>query len=530
MSSVPESIRILERSHSSTRTRLITKNKSTHQRKINNINKNIISMGLRLKPVKCRSFSISTGKPEKVAFNLGDQLIPSIADEDQVYLGAKIFFSGKETEVLSHVQGKLQSKLDNLDQTSIRNEYKLAIYTRYLLPAQRFILTVHDLTLTSVKTLDVMCNQYIKKWAGLPRSCTTAILHLKSALNIPDIITLYEECHALSLTTIREKADDLVNSVIDVKIVRESKWSRKRSTIVTSEDQYQRALTNLPEMDTGRNKLEAAKRAVKKEVREKSQTEQVEHVRSLVKQGRLLTLIEEMEMDATWKSYIYQLPKGTMKFILNATTDTLPTRSNLKLWGKRGNDRCPRCGWTESLNHILSACKTSLDEGRYTYRHNSVLQCLYKHIDQGRFEVKCDLRGKGTSAGGTIPPEVLVTKEKPDMVVLSKEEKEITIIELTCPWETRIEKSRELKTEKYSSLVQDIEEKGYKVTFLPLEISVRGIISKDNKDTIQKIVKICDKGTTAKTINQDLSKLAVIASYYIFISRNETWKEEELIN
>ena len=64
-----------------------------------------------------------------------------------------------------------------------------------------------------------------------------------------------------------------------------------------------------------------------------------------------------------------------MKFLLNSAIDTLPTKVNLKLWGKRASDKC-RCGRRETLNHILNGCDLSLQEGRYTYRHDNILHCL----------------------------------------------------------------------------------------------------------------------------------------------------------
>ena len=62
-----------------------------------------------------------------------------------------------------------------------------------------------------------------------------------------------------------------------------------------------------------------------------------QHVQSLVKQGRFLELTHLERTDATWQSFIYSLPKGTMKFILNSSIDTLPKKVNIKQWGKLTN-------------------------------------------------------------------------------------------------------------------------------------------------------------------------------------------------
>merc|ERR1711989_180294 len=133
----------------------------------------------------------------------------------------------------------------------------------------------------------------------------------------------------------------------------------------------------------------------------------------------------------------------------------------------------------------------------------------------------------GTIGGGRIPPDILVTAEKPDIVIIDPTfaspsgKPSITIIELTCPWEERLEQAREHKTEKYSSLINDIKETGHPVQFIPLEIGVRGIINKANKESINQILYFTPD-QNAKQFTQNLSRQAVIASYFIFLTRNET--------
>ena len=224
-------------------------------------------------------------------------------------------------------------------------------------------------------------------------------------------------------------------------------------------------------------------------------------------------------MDATWKSYLYALPKGTMKFILNSTIDTLPTKTNLKLWGLSGSDKCKLCGRKETTKHILSACDTALNQGRYTFRHNRVLKQITNNIDTNLYTFYSDLEGQCIE-GGTIPPDVLVTAEKPDIVILHRLIKHIVVIELTCPWEENLEDARQRKTNKYAPLINDIEQKGFSVEYFPLEIGARGIINKVNKETI-KDISLYTTTITAKTLMKNLSREAVIASYYIFLSRNE---------
>ncbi|MDF5005192.1 hypothetical protein P3575_24320, partial [Vibrio parahaemolyticus] len=45
---------------------------------------------------------------------------------------------------------------------------------------------------------------------------------------------------------------------------------------------------------------------------------------------------------------------------------------------------------TATLRHILSGCKVSLSQGRYTWRHNQVLKCLAASIERKRRQVNSE--------------------------------------------------------------------------------------------------------------------------------------------
>ena len=62
----------------------------------------------------------------------------------------------------------------------------------------------------------------------------------------------------------------------------------------------------------------------------KHTAESHEKVRSLVVQGKNLALATAEEGDLILKSYLFDLKSGTMKFLLNASIDPLPTAANLK--------------------------------------------------------------------------------------------------------------------------------------------------------------------------------------------------------
>ena len=73
--------------------------------------------------------------------------------------------------------------------------------------------------------------------------------------------------------------------------------------------------------------------------------------------------------DMIWKSYMFNLKKGTLKFLFNSCLDTLPTQTNLLQRGKSASDLCKLCLQAgtelqgrrqETTNHILNCCKRVL--------------------------------------------------------------------------------------------------------------------------------------------------------------------------
>ena len=221
---------------------IITTDLRKHQKIIHTVDNYTQSMGMKLKPSKCRSFSVQSGKPSIVNFKIGENLIPSIFHEEQKFLGKLLFFSGKSSETFNYMKNELKTRLDRINETEIRQEYKLWIYKHYTLPSIRFLLTVHDITKTDLQKLDNFCHKYMKKWAGIPPCATNSVFHLKNALDIPSVTSVYDEAHYVAHTDARLKSDGSVNHAIDSKIDRESDYTRKQSITVTSENIFKKSL------------------------------------------------------------------------------------------------------------------------------------------------------------------------------------------------------------------------------------------------------------------------------------------------
>ena len=181
----------------------------------------------------------------------------------------------------------------------------------------------------------------------------------------------------------------------------------------------------------------------------------------------------------------------------------------------------------------MSWCHTSLKQDRYTWRHNSVLNHLVtsaKSVILEGFEIYADIPSHKIN-GGTIPADIHITGARPDMVVINRNNKKILLIELTCPFETNIKQANTRKMIRYNDLQHDLQQIGYKTFLLPFEVGVRGHISPENKQTINKILTLTHTKINTNKVTQELGKISLLCSYIIFkASSQPEWTEPPLVS
>ena len=56
----------------------------------------------------------------------------------------------------------------------------------------------------------------------------------------------------------------------------------------------------------------------------------------------------------------------------------------------------------DSTLHTLNGCKTTLEQGRMTWRHNNIVKYIVDSIDTNKYKVYSDIEGKTTPNGGTL--------------------------------------------------------------------------------------------------------------------------------
>ena len=175
-------------------------------------------------------------------------------------------------------------------------------------------------------------------------------------------------------------------------IARDGSWTTKSSTAV----QCKGAFLNAKNVNSVNEEIIEYKRisdTAKKHMKEVHQEKSIDKVKSLAVQGRTLELALAEKSDFTWKSFLYELKVGTLKFLVNAVIDTLPTNAYLKRWKKSPSDKCKLCMSRQTTAHCLNICKVSLDTGRWTWRHNNIVNFEVNSLDTTKYTIHSDIAG-----------------------------------------------------------------------------------------------------------------------------------------
>ena len=240
----------------------------------------------------------------------------------------------------------------------------------------------------------------------------------------------------------------------------------------------------------------------------------LEHSLSLGTQGRLFRVVDS-HASAVWSRAIQAVSGSEMKFALNAANDTLPHNANLARW--RGlSDVCKLCGGKQTLNHILNHCKKALELCRFNTRHDHVLKVISDFVKEqvtDDMEVVTDLGDQYL-----FPTCLAYTDLRPDLVIHSVLTKTAVLVELTVCSEDNFDDAKARKEAKYADLVDEIEENGFTVDLITVEVGSRGFVKFESFCRLNELL-----GATQKELSNflvDVAKATIINSFHIWTLRN----------
>ena len=125
-----------------------------------------------------------------------------------------------------------------------------------------------------------------------------------------------------------------------------------------------------------------------------------------------------------------------------------------------------------------------------------------------------------------FPVEIASTSLRPDVVIFSRSNKTVVLLELTVPLEDRSHLAHDRKKSKYSELAATCEQNGFTVHLLPFEVGCLGFCPHTILRTFESLGL---PKSAARQIRLECSRVALRCSYLLFLRRHiPQWQEDVL--
>ncbi len=480
---------------------------------------------MSFKGEKSRSLIILKGVVRGTqTFTINNTRVPTISEKPIKCLGKYYDDSLKDVSQVKEVKNQFKRWMEKINTCGLPGRFRLWCYQFILLPKLMWPLLVYDVPISTVEEMERTASRHMRHWLGLPSSFSNIGLYCRTSKLVLPVTSVTEEFKVTkvrSCVTLRDTDDPVVRSC-KIKTRSGRKWSasgaveeaesRLRHQLLVGTVCHGRQGLGFNTQASTAKSDESQRDRIVREVRASEDDRRVARAVQMGQQGAWTKWSSVMRRELKWSDMWRMSPLRT-KFLLNSVHDVLPTPSNLFIWGKDVDPKCVACGRWCNLEHILSSCNVSLTSGRYTWRHNEALKIVVrvlneetkiKHAVKSNRPQFINFKKSGETTGrtcsqprtgilqtardwkvvadlcqqSTFPPHIVQTAQRPDIILYSDSTHQIILVELTIPWESRVEEAHERKSLKYAELKSDCISKGWKCWCFPIEVTCRGFPAK----------------------------------------------------
>ena len=496
------------------------------------------------------------------------ETIPTLSEKPIKSLGKTFNSSLNDTAAKQKTIKDLEEWLTKIDRRGLPGRFKAWLFQYAVLPRVLWPLLVYHISITTVESLERAISNRLRRWLGLSRCLSGAVLSGKSnALRLPcsSLVEKFKITKTSSLLQYAESEDPKV-AAAGIQIRSGRKWSAKRELQVAEERLRHKAILGLiakgraglgffPSTHTNSTKGKERRQLIQEEVCEGLEEVRYCKMVGLSQQGAW-TRWEDIEKKRITWSDCWRSDFSEIRFLIKSVYDVLPSPSNMHIWGKRETPNFQLCAWKWSLQHILSSFPKAFGDGRYRWRHNQALKVIEnevtkamtasnlqpgKKLKQINFikageKIQRKRREKTnllTSADDwqslvdletqlKFPRHIAVTSLRPDLILHSDNTKQCFIRELTVSWEEYITLANKRKRSKYQELVEPYQQKSWKIYYDPVEVGCRGFAGQSLGRALAKIGIV---GAARVMALKDITNTVLKASKWIWLKRSESWKK-----
>ena len=191
-----------------------------------------------------------------------------------------------------------------------------------------------------MESIDNLVTSYIRQWFELPICATLSTLILpksKYGINCTRHSKKFLQCQTVIRNALKSSNSD-TNSL----------WAKTSYACNIQYDQYKNTKKVLNAI-------------------QKDNESRITH--ELKSQGFIISCILAHASFKTlflWSIVQQNMPKNIFNFSIKYLNNTLATRKNFCKWSISQSSACSFCLQSESLQHVVSRCKSYLEDGRYT--------------------------------------------------------------------------------------------------------------------------------------------------------------------
>ena len=528
------------------------------------------------------------GHDEEVVekIRIGEDVIPNVCEKPIKFLGRWIRADAKDTAIINDTRKDLVGYLERLDKSDLTGLQKCWGYQYMVLPKMKWSLAIYDIPMSTVRCWEQTTNKFLRSWLGAGHTLSRLCLFSSDsgvALPIDSLLDTWKVEKCRLQQSYNTTPDTFVRS-IEPKVRSGRVWSAEEALRSAKRDLECEAVRGMiqPHSRAGigfgewakpwermseKEKEEAVMGRIKKNIEQERESQ----YGTLEMQSRWVAWREVViAMDLSWNN-MFKFGDSMIGFALRVVYGTVITPSMKSKWDENEDGNCKLCVNNRgTIQHILSGCPVSLQQGRYTWRHNKVLKQIYDqvlyHVEHRvnnprrstRNEGKnIEFVGPGKNVGSSLkkkrdygnmgimttakdwkvvadldkqlkfPQEVQVqTQLRPDLIMYSNSIKRIIWWELTCPSEERISESHELKLDRYANLQVDCQTAGWSCYNIAIEVGARGFVA----ESLQRAATaIGFRGRAVRKLVREVGQEALHCSKWIYwLSERREWEARDV--
>nr|BAC82600.1 reverse transcriptase [Danio rerio] len=434
------------------------------------------------------------------------------SDWHQLEVGKAFNCSFNDSDSIRETSTNMKGWLKAVDKSGLPGIFKAWVYQHGILLRLLWPLLIYEVPMTVVEGFELKVSCYLRRWLGLPRSLSN--------------IGLYGNTNKLKLPfgSVREELivartrEHLKVSRAETVVRKGRKWRAaeavkqaatrlKHKAILGAVAQGSARLGSLAATRYDLASRRERQRLVQEEVCASVEEKRSSRAMAMPQQGAWMKGKQAMEWNVKEGHLDIQPPENQVldpRGLRRSSQTLKPVHV-----GRVDTPTCPLC--SKPGTHSLSSCSKALGEGQYRWRHGQVLKSIAEAISKGIKDsrlrqatakvihfIKEGQRPERTaklfSAGLLsmtrdwvmsvdlerqlkIPPHVTQSTLRPDIILVSEATRQLTLLELTVPWEERMEEAQERKRGKYQELVEQCRMNGWRIRCMPVEVGSRGIAS-----------------------------------------------------